>query len=216
MAALAHGHGLILIDDLGSGALLDSAAFGLEHEPTVQESIQAGADIVCFSGDKLLGGPQGGLIVGRGDLIDRIRHHPWARAIRMDKIALAALQATLMHYLKDEAVQHVPVWQMISRTSTELKRQARRWIRGLRAVGYDVTIAEGQSTVGGGSLPGAVLPTWWVSVQVPSPDALAKALRQGRPPIIARIENDRLLLDPRTVLAEQENTLLAGLADTPR
>jgi L-seryl-tRNA(Ser) seleniumtransferase len=213
MAALAHEHGLILVDDLGSGALLDSAAFGLEHEPTVQESIQAGADIVCFSGDKLLGGPQGGLIVGRGDLIDRIRHHPWARAIRMDKIALAALQATLMHYQKDEAEQHVPVWQMISRTSIELKRQARRWVRGLRAVGYDVTIVEGQSTIGGGSLPGATLPTWWVAVQVPSPDALATALRQGKPPIIARIENDRLLLDPRTVLDEQENTLLAGLAD---
>jgi L-seryl-tRNA(Ser) seleniumtransferase len=215
MAALAHGHGLIVVDDLGSGALLDSAAFGLEHEPTVQESIQAGADIVCFSGDKLLGGPQGGLIVGRDDLIDRIRRHPWARAVRMDKIALAALQATLMHYQKNEVVEHVPVWQMISRTPTELKRQARRWIRGLRAVGYDVTIAEGQSTIGGGSLPGATLPTWWVSVQVPSPDALAKALRQGQPPIIARIENDRLLLDPRTVFAEQENTLLAGLADVP-
>jgi len=211
MAALAHRHDLTVIDDLGSGALLDSAGFGLEHEPTVQESIQAGADIVCFSGDKLLGGPQGGLIVGRSDLVARIRRHPWARAVRMDKIALAALQATLTHYEKEEAVQHVPVWQMISRTPQEIKNQARRWVRALSVTESDVATIEGRSAVGGGSLPGATLPTWWVAIRVPSPDTLAEQLRQGQPPIVARIEDNQLVLDPRTVLPEQESALLAAL-----
>lgn len=214
MAVLAHRHDLIVIDDLGSGALLDSAEFGLEHEPMVQESIQAGADIVCFSGDKLLGGPQGGLIIGRSDLVARIRRHPWARAVRIDKVALAALQATLIHYEKGEALQHVPVWQMIGRTSLDLKRQARRWMRSLRAGGFKASIVDGRSAIGGGSLPGATLPSSWVAVHVPSPDEFAKQLRQGTPPIVARIEDDQLILDPRTVLREQENALLAALVDT--
>lgn len=208
MATLAHESGLIVIDDLGSGALLDTAAYGLEHEPTVQESIAAGADVVCFSGDKLLGGPQAGIIVGRADLLARVRRHPWARAVRMDKIALAGLQATLLHYTKGEATEQVPVWQMIRRPAAEIKRQARRWARRLSALGLTVEVIEGRSTVGGGSLPGGTLPTWLVSISVPSPDALAERLRYSEPPVIARIEDNQLVLDPRTVLPGQEKTLL--------
>jgi L-seryl-tRNA(Ser) seleniumtransferase len=211
MTALAHEHDLIVIDDLGSGALLDTAVYGLEHEPTVQESIEAGADVVCVSGDKLLGGPQAGLIVGRADLLERIRRHPWARAVRIDKVALAGLQATLMHYTKGEAVEKVPVWQMISCPIDEIKRQARRWAQRLKALGLVAEVTEGRSTVGGGSLPGATLPTWWVALSVPSPDALSERLRLGEPAVIARIEDDRLLFDPRTVLPAQEQILLDAI-----
>jgi L-seryl-tRNA(Ser) seleniumtransferase len=211
MADLAHANGLILIDDLGSGALLDTVLYGLEHEPTVQESVAAGADIICFSGDKLLGGPQAGLIVGRAELVERARRHPWARAVRMDKVALAGLQATLFHYAKGEAVMQVPVWQMLSRSVVEIKRQARRWARRFKAVGLPAQVIEGHSTVGGGSLPGGTLPTWLVALNVPSPDALAERLRRGDPPVITRIEDDRLVLDPRTVLPGQEKVLLATI-----
>jgi L-seryl-tRNA(Ser) seleniumtransferase len=215
MAALAHANGLIVMDDLGSGALLDTAAYGLAHEPTVQESIAVGADVVCFSGDKLLGGPQAGLIVGRADLIARVRRHPWARAVRMDKIALASLQATLLHYAKGEADEQVPVWQMISRPSADIKRQAGRWARRLRAMALPAAVSTGHSTVGGGSLPGETLPTYLVTLAVASPDvspdALAERLRRGVPPVIARIEDDRLILDPRTVLPGQERMLLEAI-----
>jgi L-seryl-tRNA(Ser) seleniumtransferase len=212
MAALAHEQALIVIDDLGSGALLDTADYGLAHEPTVQESVAAGADVVCFSGDKLLGGPQAGIIVGRADLLQRVRRHPWARAVRMDKVALAGLQATLAHYAKAEAAEQVPVWRMISRSEYDIRRQARRWARRLRKTGLAVATIQGRSTVGGGSLPGETLPTWQVALNAPSPDALAERLRRGEPPILARIEDDRLLLDPRTVLPGQEKTLLAAVS----
>ncbi len=211
MATLAHANDLIVIDDLGSGALLDTADYGLAHEPTVQESVAAGADVVCFSGDKLLGGPQAGLIVGRADLLQRVRRHPWARAVRMDKVALAGLQVTLAHYTKGEAAEQVPVWRMISRPLDEIKRQARRWTRRLKTTGLAVEPIEGRSTVGGGSLPGATLPTWQVALSVPSPDTLAERLRHGEPPVIARIEDDHLLLDPRTVLPGQEKMLFAAV-----
>jgi L-seryl-tRNA(Ser) seleniumtransferase len=211
LAALAHKRGLFVVDDLGSGALLDTAAYGLAHEPTVQESISSGAGVVCFSGDKLLGGPQAGLIVGRADLLDRVRRHPWARAVRMDKVALVGLQATLAHYVKGEATEQVPVWQMISRPVDEIKRQARRWARRCRAMNLAADVIKGRSTVGGGSLPGGTLPTWLVALSLPAPDALAERLRCADPPIIARIEDDRLLFDPRTVLPDQERVLLAAV-----
>jgi L-seryl-tRNA(Ser) seleniumtransferase len=212
LAALAHQNDLIVIDDLGSGALLDTAIYGLDHEPMVQESIAAGADIVCCSGDKLLGGPQAGLIVGRKDLVDRIRSHSWARAVRMDKIALIGLEATLTHYAKNEAQEQVPVWQAISRPLAEIRRQAQRWMRRLRSMGLKAEMVEGRSAVGGGSLPGNTLPTWWVALSTPSPDTLAALLRRGEPPVVARIEDDRLLLDPRTVLPGQEQLLLKAIA----
>jgi len=210
MAALAHERGLIVIDDLGSGALLDTAAYGLEHEPTIQESITAGADVVCCSGDKLLGGPQAGLIAGRAELLARVRRHPWARAVRMDKIALSGLQATLSHYTKEEATNQVPVWHMISRPLDQIERQAHTWATQLVAWGWDAEVIQGRSTVGGGSLPGGTLPTYLVALQAPSPDDLAAQLRRNTPPVITRIQDDQLVLDPRTVLPGQEETLLAA------
>ena len=208
MAALAHERGLIVIDDLGSGALLDTAAYGLEHEPTIQESITAGADVVCCSGDKLLGGPQAGLIAGRAELLARVRRHPWARAVRMDKIALSGLQATLSHYTKEEATNQVPVWHMISRPLDQIERQAHTWATQLVAWGWDAEVIQGRSTVGGGSLPGGTLPTYLVALQAPSPDDLAARLRRNTPPVITRIQDKQLVLDPRTVLPGQEETLL--------
>jgi len=127
IAASAHEKGLWFFDDLGSGALLDTSPYGLKHEPTVQESLAAGADLVCFSGDKLLGGPQGGIILGRRDLIDQLKIHPLARAIRADKMALAALSATLEHYIKGEGLEKIPIWQMISTSDDEIKSRAENW-----------------------------------------------------------------------------------------
>jgi L-seryl-tRNA(Ser) seleniumtransferase len=208
LVALAGEQGLLVLDDLGSGTLLDTAAFGLAHEPTIQESITAGADVVSCSGDKLLGGPQAGIILGRAELIARLRRHPLTRALRVDKTTLAGLQATLLHYLKGEAVDKVPVWRMIAAPPDELKQRAERWVQVLSQAGAQSTVIEGQSTVGGGSLPGETLTTWLVALEVESPDALAAQLRAGEPPVIGRIENDRLCLDPRTVFEGEEEVLL--------
>jgi L-seryl-tRNA(Ser) seleniumtransferase len=204
---LAHRFGVPLVDDLGSGALLDSARYGLAHEPTVQESLAAGADVVCFSGDKLLGGPQAGIIVGRIDLLAKIRRHPLARAVRADKTCLAGLAATLQHYLKDEAEREIPVWRMISAPLEDLERRAEAW--KTKAGAGEVVPSE--STIGGGSLPGEVLPTRVLSLPVPHPDRFLASLRSGDPPVIARTENARVLLDPRTVLPEDDSALAAVL-----
>jgi len=200
-----------VVDDLGSGTLLDTAPFGLEHEPMVQESVRAGAALVTFSGDKLLGGPQAGIILGRRDLVEQLRHFPLTRALRVDKITLAGLQATLLHYLKGEALHAIPTWRMIARSSEELRTTAERWAEALRAAGLPAEVTAGQSAVGGGSLPGETLPTWCVALTVPSPDALARRLRAHEPPVIALIQEDQLRLDPRTVLPDEEDTLLQAL-----
>lgn len=212
LVALGAEHGLPVMDDLGSGALLDTAQFGLTHEPMVQESVAAGATVVCFSGDKLLGGPQAGIIVGKAEHVEPLKRHPLARALRADKLCLAGLQATLLHYLKDEATEQVPVWRMIATPLAEIERRARRWRRVLRRAGVPAEIVDGASTVGGGSLPGETLPTKLIALAVAHPDRLAAALRATDPPVVARIENDRLVLDPRTVLPEEEGELLRVVA----
>jgi len=204
---VAHKADVPVVDDLGSGSFLDTAKYGLAHEPTVQESLDAGVDVVCFSGDKLLGGPQGGIIVGRKDLIARIKKHPLARAVRADKVALAGITATLLHYLKDEAEREIPIWQMISMTRRQVKAQAEAW---QDALGQGEVI-ESESTVGGGSLPGESMKTWVLALNVKSPDKFMAKLRKSDPPLIARTENDRVLLDPRTVLPEQDETLISIL-----
>jgi L-seryl-tRNA(Ser) seleniumtransferase len=201
---LAHKYRTLFVDDLGSGALLDTAKYGMEHEPTVQESISAGADVVCFSGDKLLGGPQAGIIIGKGELIAKIRKHPLARALRADKLCLAALTATLQHYLTDEAERRIPVWQMIARSPRQVKVVAESWKRQLGAG----QVMKSESTVGGGSLPGETLPSYVLALTVPNAERFASHLRAQSPAVIARIEKDRILLDPRTVLADQEEPLL--------
>ena len=207
LVELAHRRGVPVMDDLGSGTLLDTSRFGLGHEPTIQESVQAGVDLICFSGDKLLGGPQAGIILGRKDLLDKIRRHPLARAVRADKLCLAALSVTLTHYLKNEAEREIPIWQMIGRTPEVLRARAERWQQVIK-LGQ---VVAGFSTVGGGSLPEETLPTALLALQVPQPNRFLAKLRAQRPPIIARVENDCVVLDPRTVQAEEEGALLVGL-----
>lgn len=207
IAEVAHRAGLPLVDDLGSGALLDTARYGLSHEPTVQEALAAGADLVCFSGDKLLGGPQAGIIIGRAELVAKIKKHPLARAVRADKLCLAALTATLIHYLKDEAEREVPVWRMISLAAETAGERARAWAA---ALGQGEVIM-GESTVGGGSLPSETLPTSLLALATPHPDRLLARLRRGDPPVIARTLDDRAVFDPRTVLPEQDEPFLAAL-----
>ncbi len=211
LAELAGRHNLPLLYDQGSGALLDTGRYGLAAEPTVQQALVDGAAVVAFSGDKLLGGPQAGILCGRADLLAQISRHPLARAVRADKLCLAALSATLVHYLKGEAERQVPVWQMIARRPEDLATQAERWAETLHGRGLKATVLPGESTVGGGSLPGATLPTSLLALDVPHPEALAAALRAHQPAVIGRIANDRLLLDPRTVLPDQEEPLLAAL-----
>jgi L-seryl-tRNA(Ser) seleniumtransferase len=205
----AHQAGLWFFDDLGSGALLDTSAYGLKHEPMVQESLAAGVDLVCFSGDKLLGGPQAGIILGRKELIEQLKVHPLARAIRADKMALAALSATLGHYLKGEAPDTVPVWQMISADVGEIKKRAEQW---KKALGRG-EVLEAQSMVGGGSLPGETLPTWVLGLQLEKPQKLLALLRTVIPPVIGRVEDDRAVFDPRTVLPEQDPILIASIVN---
>jgi L-seryl-tRNA(Ser) seleniumtransferase len=209
LARLANERGVPLVDDLGSGSLLDSAAFGLAREPMVQESVAAGADLVCFSGDKLLGGPQCGVIVGRSAAIGQLKRHPLTRAVRPDKLCLAALAATLEHYVRGEAVRCVPVWSMIAASAESIGYRARLLGERLGGrPGYE--ILEGASAIGGGSLPGETLCTrLFALVASESADRLAARLRQADPPVVGRIERDRVVLDLRTVLPE-EDELLAG------
>ena len=207
LAKLAHQHNLPLMVDLGSGAFLDTAKYGLAHEPTVQEVLAKGADLVCFSGDKLLGGPQAGILVGHGDLLAKIRCHPLYRAIRADKLCLAALSATLEQYMKGKAELEIPLYMMLSRSLEDLTKQVHRCIDRLQTG----SALEGFSTVGGGSLPGETLPTCLLALKVKSPAKLAALLREADPPIITRVQDDLLLIDPRTVLPWQEENLLKGL-----
>lgn len=198
LARTAHENDILFLDDIGSGCLVDTTQFGLAPEPTVQESLHAGADLVLFSGDKLLGGPQAGIIVGRAHLVATLRRHPLARAVRLDKGTIAGLTATLAHYLRGEATWKIPVWRMISMPVKEIERRARRWAR---AIGGPAHVAEGRSMIGGGSLPEESLPTKLLAI--PGDGAyvteLSAMLRRRDPPVVARIERDQLLLDPRTV-----------------
>lgn len=207
IAEVAHQASLPLVDDLGSGTLLDTSRYGLGHEPMVQESLAAGADLVCFSGDKLLGGPQAGIIIGSAELVAKLKKHPLARALRADKLCLGALTATLLHYLKDEAEREIPIWKMISTPAKQIFSRAAAWAV---ALGQGEVIP-GESTVGGGSLPGETLPTYLLALPIPKPDKLLARLRQQNPPVIARLQDERVVLDPRSVLPEQEEALLDGL-----
>ena len=218
LVALGQQHNIPVVDDLGSGTLLDTSSYGLAHEPTIQASLAGGAALVTASGDKLLGGPQAGLILGRADLIDRLRHHPLARALRVDKVTLAGLQATLLAYLEGKAAQEIPVWRMIGAPVAGLARRVRRWQRALQPTGIPMRIVASESPVGGGSLPGQTLPTRTLALAVPAPNALAARLRQPDPglgpPVVARVEADCVVLDPRTVLPEQDAALLRVLRAT--
>jgi L-seryl-tRNA(Ser) seleniumtransferase len=211
LAQLARERNLRLIDDLGSGCLLDTTRFGLPPEPTPQESVAAGADLALFSGDKLLGGPQAGIIAGRREPVERLRRHPLARAVRLDKASIAGLSATLNHYLKDEALEKVPVWRMIAMPLDAIARRARRWAR---AAGLGASVVDGRSMVGGGSLPEEGLPTKLVAISSTpgrSAEALARRLRGHDPPVVGRIEREALLLDPRTIHPREDRIVIEAL-----
>lgn len=218
LAKLAHRHDLPLLYDQGSGCLLDTTPFGLEAEPTVPEGIAAGCDLITFSGDKLLGGPQAGVMIGRPDLIARCKSHPLARAVRPDKLALAGLAATLTHFLKNEAPEKIPVWRMISAPLADIEQRAHRWLDYLKSHGFsgDAAVIEGVSTVGGGSLPGASMPTHLLAVEGDHIEDAAAQLRQNHPHVIGRIQDGQLWLDPRTVLPEQDEPLLKAILALPK
>ncbi|MEB3195790.1 MAG: L-seryl-tRNA(Sec) selenium transferase [Candidatus Sericytochromatia bacterium] len=203
LAALARETGVVAAEDLGSGLLVDLTRFGLPPEPTVQQSLAAGLDLVVVSTDKLMGGPQAGLVLGRAELVARMRANPLMRALRPDKLALAALEATLRQYLQpDEALRTIPTLSMIARPPEELARMAQRLAAQLSQLsGLDVQVVPGHSAVGGGTLPGVELPTELVAVRAHERalDQLARALRLGEPSVVARIAEERLLLDPRTL-----------------
>ena len=216
LVELGRKHGLPVIDDVGSGALLDFARLGFEGEPVVGDSIAAGADLVLFSGDKLLGGPQAGLIVGRTILVEKIEKDPLMRAFRLDKMVLAALEATLRLYLNESrALRDVPVLRLLTIPLDELQRRAEALAEGLRSVAGigSVKVHEGVSAVGGGSLPDQSLPTRVVEIEAVglSDTVLAQRLRTGTPAVIGRLHGGKLLLDVRTVFPDQESGLLDAL-----
>jgi len=207
LVELAHQYGVPFLDDLGSGCLLDTSIYGLSHEPMVQESLSAGVDLVCFSGDKLLGGPQAGIILGKADLVAKLKRHPLARAIRADKLCLSGLTATLQHYLKGDAEQSIPVWRMIAARPEEIRARAENWQRRFGAG----EVLPAQSTVGGGSLPEETLPTFVLALNFPRADQAAARLRKADTPLISRVQGGQLLLDPRTVLEDDEDRLITTL-----
>jgi L-seryl-tRNA(Ser) seleniumtransferase len=204
MAAVARAHELLLIDDLGSGA-----AEPIADEPTVAESLQH-ADVVTFSGDKLFGGPQAGIVLGQGDhggaAVKKMSRHPLARAVRIDKLTLAALEATLRLRLTGR-LNEIPVERMTRATVEDVRRRAAMWTVKLEERGVRTSLVPGESAVGGGSLPGHALPTVLIALSGPA-SRLAAALRHGDPPVIARIEKDACCLDPRTVLKGEDETLI--------
>jgi L-seryl-tRNA(Ser) seleniumtransferase len=212
LAALGRERGLWVVDDLGSGTLLETAPFGLGIEPTVQERIRAGADLVCFSGDKLLGGPQAGILAGRREAIECVKRHPLMRALRVDKVTLAGLSATLAHYERSEAAAQVPVWRAIAATPADLEARARSWLARLGPAGAGCAVLESRSAVGGGSLPEVTLPTFVLALPPGDADALASRLRRGESPVVGRIEEDRVVLDPRTVMPGEDEGLVAAVS----
>jgi L-seryl-tRNA(Ser) seleniumtransferase len=216
LAALAHAHDLTLYEDAGSGVLTDLSASGLRDEPIIRDSIKQGADIVTFSGDKLLGGPQAGLIVGRRALVAQCRQHPLYRALRADKLTLAALAATLAAHRRGRAQTEVPALRMLAQTQSQLETRARAFIRRARAraVAFSFDLSPGQSAIGGGSAPTTHPPTALIVLthRQLSASALEAALRQAMPPVIARILDDRVVLYLRTVANAEEAELLAVLA----
>jgi L-seryl-tRNA(Ser) seleniumtransferase len=209
LARVAKQHGVLLLHDLGSGSLLDTAGYGLAAEPRIQDSLRAGTDLLACSGDKLLGGPQAGLLLGRAEVVDRVMKHPLARAVRVDKLTLAALTATLDLYLT-QSVAELPIWSMLGESAEAIAARARTWQVRLMERGIKVDVVPAESTVGGGSLPGERLPTIALAITPGTGGAadLLRRLREHEPPVIGRIEQERVLLDPRTVLPDEDDALL--------
>jgi len=217
LVALGLRYDLPVFDDLGSGCFLDTTKFGLGPEPTVQQSISLGVGLACFSGDKLVGGPQAGIIVGRKHFIDKLKKHPMARAMRIDKTRMAGLAVTLKAYLRGEAVERIPIWAMIAAPLDGIDRRATLWAR---ALGEVARVVDGESMVGGGSLPGSTLPTRLVAAGRQTKKGeqnigqlLARRLRENQPPVIGRLSGNILLLDPRTVMPAEDEAMVQALGD---
>lgn len=220
LVKLARKHGLLIVEDLGSGALVDLSIVGIEKEPMAQESIRDGADLVSFSGDKLLGGPQAGIVVGRKELIERLRKNPLYRAFRCDKLTFAALEATLLCYFDEREVwMKIPTLRQIAQSDAQVKRRAISLVRRLLKLGLPknaISIERSYSQVGGGALPSQQLPSWSVVIKPckgDSVDELSKRLRLGTPSVFSRIQNDAIWLDMRTVANDEVNELAKCIAD---
>jgi len=215
LVELGRSRGIPVMEDLGSGCFVDLRPYGFPYEPTVQEAVAAGLDLVSFSGDKLLGGPQAGIVVGKAELVERLKKNPLNRALRIDKLTLAGLEATLYAYEAGNALETIPTLRMLTERLAAVRRRARRLLRRLSppvAAALGAALVEGRAQVGGGSLPLVELPTVALAIGTPERSAqqLDQALREGEPPVIGRIADDRLLLDCRTVL----NSDIPALADT--
>jgi L-seryl-tRNA(Ser) seleniumtransferase len=217
LAQLAHANHLPVMEDLGSGCLLDLSKYGLGREPTAQEAIGDGADIVSFSGDKLMGGPQAGIILGKREYIERIKVNPLNRALRIDKLTLAGLESTLLLYLdEDKATREIPTLRMLAYSHDELQKRAQRLSRKIRAripTELTVTVRDDVSQVGGGAYPVQMLPTKVVALKPDQGSAhqLEERLREGRPPIIARVSKEEVLLDVRTIGDEEGELIVDGI-----
>jgi L-seryl-tRNA(Ser) seleniumtransferase len=209
LVKLGKQRGLPVVDDVGSGCLQDLTAYGLPDEPIVGESIQAGADLVLFSGDKLLGGTQCGIIVGRSALIERLRANPLARALRVDKLTLAALQATLAIHRSGRALQEIPVLRQLTMSADEIRPRAEKLLDRLKAgtSNCELSIEAVDSAPGGGSMPDLTLPSWAIGISSSDPEGFARRLRMGDPAVFSRVREGKTLIDLRTVLPEEEETL---------
>jgi len=210
LVTLGRERGIPVLNDLGSGCLVDTTQYGLAPEPTVQQSVDAGVELSFFSGDKLIGGPQAGIVAGHAEWVERLSRHPLARAVRIDKMGLAALSATLTSFLKEKAHEEIPVWKMISMPLDKISETAETWRREINSP--VIQLRTGNSTVGGGSLPGEVIPTTLLAItKSGSPDALARRLRSHNTPVVARIEDNEVVLDPRTVLENQSSIVIEAV-----
>ena len=210
LSQITQNHNIPLLHDVGSGCLLDSSQFGLTKEPMPQESIEDGSDVCFFSADKLLGGPQAGIILGKKQYIDKIAQHPLARAYRIDKISLAALHATLLHYIKNEALEKIPIWQMISSPEEKLKERAEKFKNRFNHL---IEIIPTTSTIGGGSLPGSQLNSVGINIKSNNTSKLADKMRNHTDSILGRIEKDMFIIDLRTITPEQDDLLANALED---
>nr|WP_283152184.1 L-seryl-tRNA(Sec) selenium transferase [Pseudalkalibacillus hwajinpoensis] len=219
LASIAAKNQVVFYEDLGSGALFDYRDYGIGEEPTVQETLASGADLVSFSGDKLLGGPQAGMIAGRKDLINRLKKHQLARVLRVDKFTLAALEATLQQHMYEEAA-NIPAIRDITKSAEEIRERSELFQQRLerKAPQYSIEVVEGTSQVGGGTMPSVELPTYVIALQTDqySVNELEEFLRLSNTPIITRIQDGKILIDLRTVTIEEEDDILQSLIQIPK
>jgi L-seryl-tRNA(Ser) seleniumtransferase len=213
LVSLSRQRGIPLMEDLGSGALVDLQNFGISGEPSVLDSVRAGVDVVTYSGDKLLGGPQAGLISGRADLVSTMRSNSLFRALRVDKLTYAALEATLLAYVRRDH-DEIPTLRMMRRTKEDIGKRADAVVAQIRSPKFSIDITDGESVIGGGAAPSSVLPTRLLALSCAglSADELANRLRASDPPVIARVEGRRVLLDLRTVFEDQDASIAEALA----